>query len=189
MSAFRVVVADPAWQFRDLLPGDSRGAEKNYAVMKLDEICALDLPPIQDNAWLFLWRVASQVEEAYRVVRAWGFVPKTEIVWLKQTKSGKRWFGMGRYTRAEHETCIVAVRGRVKPVKRNIRSTFTAPAGRHSEKPDAFFYIVEALTGEGPYLELFARKERPGWTCLGNELGHVLTERTPDNEIPGEVRT
>ncbi len=118
---------------------------------------------------LFLWRVASQVEEAYRVVRAWGFVPKTEIVWVKKTSTGKRWFGMGRVVRAEHEVCVVAKRGRPEVLVKNIRSTFEAPAGRHSEKPEAFYTgIVEKLYA-GPYVELFARRQRPGWTCLGNE--------------------
>ena len=113
--------------------------------------------------------MSSQVEEAYRVVRAWGFVPKSEIVWEKLTSSGKPWFGMGRYVRASHETCIVAVRGRVQPLVRNIRSRFSAPGGRHSEKPEVFYDLVERLA-PGPYVELFARRQRPGWTCLGDEI-------------------
>ncbi len=167
--SFRVVCADPPWSFGDKLPGASRGAEKNYSVMSIDDICKFQLPPIDDNAILFMWRVSSQVAEAYRVVAAWGFTPKTEIVWLKRTSGGKRWFGMGRYVRAEHETCIVAVRGRFPVKSKSVRSTFEAQAGRHSEKPEAFYGIVEALA-DGPYVELFARRQREGWTCLGNEL-------------------
>ena len=165
----RVLCADPPWSFGDKLPGAGRGAEKNYSVMGVEAICGFDLPPIHENAWLFMWRVASQVEEAYRVVRAWGFVPKTEIVWQKLTSGGKPWFGMGRYTRSSHEVAIVSTRGRVQPKVRNVRSTFSAKAGRHSEKPDEFYKIVERLS-EGPYVELFARRRRPGWLCLGNEL-------------------
>jgi len=167
--SYRVITADPPWSFGDKLPGASRGAAKNYDVMGVDGICAFALPPLEPDAWLFMWRVSSQVEEAYRVVRAWGFTPKTEIVWEKLTSGGKPWFGMGRYVRASHETCIVAVRGRVQPKVRNIRSRFSAQAGRHSEKPECFYGMVEQLA-DGPYVELFARRQRPGWTCLGLEV-------------------
>ena len=166
---FRVVCADPPWSFGDKLPGATRGAEKNYQVLSLEEIRAFPRPPVADDALLFLWRVSSQVEEAYSVVRAWGFVPKSEIVWRKLTANGKPHFGMGRIVRASHETCIVAKRGRPEILAKNIRSVFEAPTGRHSEKPEVFYDLVEQLSG-GPYLELFARRIRPGWTCLGNEV-------------------
>lgn len=188
-AAFRTVLADPPWRFSDRLPGPSRGAAKNYRVLSPEEMCAMGpqftgspdvvppflLPPIADDAWLFLWRVASQVEEAYRVVRAWGFAPKSEIVWCKFTSNGKRHFGMGRYVRASHEVCIVATRGRVRPVDRSVRSTFEATVGRHSEKPAYFYDLVERLTGPdaAPRIELFARARRPGWSAIGDELGRA----------------
>jgi len=139
--------------------------------LSVAEIESFVLPPIANDAMLFLWRVASQVEEAYRVVRAWGFVPKAEIVWLKNTVNGRRWFGMGRTVRAEHEVAIVAKRGRPVVLSKSIRSTFTAkvPERGHSAKPEEFFDLVEELV-DGPRLELFARRIRPGWTCLGAEL-------------------
>jgi N6-adenosine-specific RNA methylase IME4 len=165
----RVLLADPAWRFNDRLPGPSRGAAKNYEVMTVADICAFPLPSIATHAWLFLWRVSSQVEEAYQVVRAWGFTPKSEIVWEKVTVGGKPHFGMGRYVRASHETCIVAVRGRVQPADRAVRSRFTAPVRGHSEKPEAFYALVERLS-PGPYVELFGRRRRPGWTVLGNQV-------------------
>lgn len=155
--------------FDDKLPGPGRGAEQHYSVLTLRAIELFPLPPLADDAYLFLWRVASQVEEAYRVVRAWGFVAKTEIVWLKRNRKGNRWFGMGHHVRAEHETCIVAVRGRPRPKILNIRSTFEAEVKKHSAKPEEFFDLVETMC-EGPYVELFARRERPGWMCLGNEI-------------------
>lgn len=167
--SYRVLCADPPWPFGDKLPGKSRGAEKNYKVMAMPDIANFALPPLEPDAYLFMWRVSSQVEEAYKVCRAWGFVPKTEIVWLKRTATGKRWFGMGRHVRAEHETALVAVHGRPQRLLANVRSTFEAIAGAHSAKPEAFYDLVEALA-PGPYCELFARRQRPGWTCLGNEL-------------------
>lgn len=182
---FGVVCADPPWLFNDALPGDSRGAEKNYDVLTLRRIATMEFvggdifdERIADDAYLFLWRVSAMVEEAYQVVRAWGFTPKTEIVWRKQTKKGKRHFGMGWHTRAEHETCILAVRGSPKPLVRNIRSVFDAVAppdarGRaiHSVKPECFYTDIVEKLSVGPYVELFARRRRPGWTCLGNEVG------------------
>lgn len=171
MSGYRVVAADPPWAFGDKLPGASRGAEKNYDVMQVYDVCTylrMFGDPCAPDALLFLWRVASQVEEAYSVVRAWGFTPKTELVWIKQTPAGKRWFGMGRILRASHETCIVAARGKYSSLilNKSTRTTFAAPVAEHSAKPDMFYDIVEKLV-EGPRLELFARKQRPGWDCFG----------------------
>jgi len=146
----------------------------------VDEICSYlttnELPPIADTAHLFLWRVSAMVEEAYQVVRAWGFVPKAEIVWLKRTESGKRWFGMGRQVRAEHEIAIIATRGKgAVAVDKAIRSTFEAkvPDGRHSSKPEEFYDIVEKLCPAGPYVELFARRRRASWLCYGNEVAEL----------------
>lgn len=179
--SFRVICADPPWSFDDRLPGPGRGAAKNYDVMSINDICRMPLPELAADALLFMWRVSSQVEEAYRVVRTWGFTPKAEIVWQKVTPPGKKTpggvkhFGMGRYVRASHETCIIAVKGRPEILAKNIRSTFEAPTGVHSEKPE-FFYreIVERLSA-GPYCELFARKMRPGWVSFGNELPAAAT--------------
>src|SRR2546428_2535370 len=102
-------------------------------------------------------------EEAYRVCRGWGFVPNSELVWKKLTPRGKRWFGMGRYVRSEHEAAVIALRGRpstmAAEINHSVRSVFEAPGGRHSEKPDAFYELVERLH-PGPYVELFARRRR-----------------------------
>jgi N6-adenosine-specific RNA methylase IME4 len=168
---FSVVVADPPWRFGDSLPGGTRGASKRYRTMTAAEIAAFELPPIADDALLFMWRVSAMVEEAYRVVRAWGFVPKSEIVWSKLTARGRPHFGMGRYVRLGHESCIVAAQGRALSLirSRSVRSVLHAPAGEHSEKPDAFFALVEELA-DGPYLELFGRRPREGWTVFGDEI-------------------
>jgi N6-adenosine-specific RNA methylase IME4 len=200
----RVLVADPPWSFGDKLPGKSRGAEKNYSVLSLSDIQRFPLPDLADDAILFLWRVSSQVAEAYRVIDAWGFVPKTELVWIKTTgtvppegEDEKLHFGMGHYTRAAHETCILATRGSFKVADRGVRSVFTAPVGKHSEKPAAFFEIVEKLAGvpsadatgaDDGLVELFARVPRVGWHCFGNELptGYVWTPRGTPASTPPE---
>lgn len=172
---FRVVVADPCWRFDDNLPGKGRGASKHYATLPARDIEALRLPPVAEDALLFLWRVSSMQEEALCVCRAWGFTPKSEIVWVKTTRHGDVLRGMGRYVRNAHETCLIAARGRGASIVRDhsIASVFMAPRGRHSEKPEEFYRIVEALS-EGPYVELFARASRPGWTTIGDEIGSRL---------------
>lgn len=171
MTPFCVLLADPPWSFKDKLSGDGRGAEKHYKVLTQADIEAFALPPLDVDALLFLWRVSSQVEEAYRVVRAWGFEPKSEIVWRKLTPNGNRHFGMGHYVRAEHETCIIAKRKGARAIirDRSVRSVFEAKTGEHSQKPEAFYRIIEQLA-PGPYVELFARSRRVGWTSLGDEV-------------------
>jgi N6-adenosine-specific RNA methylase IME4 len=167
----RVLVADPPWAFGDKLPGASRGAEKNYRVLSTLDIELFKLPQLADDALLFLWRVAAMPEEALSVCRAWGFTPKSELVWLKKTPLGKTHFGMGRYVRASHETCIIASRGHGNRLikSRSVRSVFEAATGIHSQKPDEFYTLVESLA-DGPYHELFARRARPGWSQEGDEL-------------------
>ena len=174
----RVVVADPPWKFDDKLPGRTRGAEKNYPCSQVDRIAKMRLPPIASNAVLFLWRVSAMPKEAIDLCLLWGFIPKAELVWVKTTQesdvgSQRLAFGMGRQVRMCHETCIIATRGKAPPRSRSIRSVFFAPRRRHSEKPEAFYDLVERMH-DGPYLELFARRHRAGWTCVGNELGTTL---------------
>ncbi len=171
MEACKLLLADPPWAFGDKLPGKTRGAERNYATLTVEQICTFPLPPLADDALLLLWRVAAMPEEALRVVRAWGFVPKSEVVWCKTTATGKPHFGMGRYVRASHETCVVAARGRAHALvaSRSIRSVFTAPVREHSRKPAEFYELAEALF-PGPRVELFARgRARPGWEVYGDQ--------------------
>jgi N6-adenosine-specific RNA methylase IME4 len=172
---YRCLAVDPPWLFGDSLPGASRGAAKNYRCLSVDDLCRFpergpsEFPIIAADAWLFMWRVSAMVEEAYRVVRAWGFTPKSEIVWEKMTGSGKHHFGMGHFVRASHETCIVATRGRPEVLSHSVRSVFEASVGAHSEKPQEFFRIVEKLA-PGPRVEMFARIRREGWTSMGDEV-------------------
>lgn len=166
----RVLLADPAWSFQDALPGRKRGAVKNYQCMTLEQVKTFPLPPLADDCVLFLWRVASMQRAALEVMEAWGFgEPKSEIVWEKTTKNGKKHFGMGRYFRNTHEVCLIGVRGRYRKPLSSVRSSFEAPVTGHSSKPLVFYDIIESMY-EGPYVELFARRHRLGWYSIGNQL-------------------
>lgn len=170
---YRVIVLDPPWRFSDSLPGRTRGASKQYPCMSVPELCAFELPPMADDSLMFMWRVSSMQHEALTVMKAWGYRLHSEMVWEKLTKHGKQHFGMGRIVRGSHETCLIGVRGKPKIKSRSVRSSFAAPVGRHSEKPALFFSLVEMLS-DGPYVEAFARRHRPGWSAIGNQL--------PENE-------
>lgn len=169
------IVADPPWQFGDKLPGKSRGAEKNYACLDVDGIASIVRSAFADDldqpVVLFLWRVAAMQREALDVCQRCCATVKTELVWEKLTKNGKPHFGMGRYVRASHETCLIAVRGRAFPEVRNVRSRFAAPVREHSRKPEEFYRIVETMYPSSRKVELFARAVRPGWEQHGLELG------------------
>jgi N6-adenosine-specific RNA methylase IME4 len=181
MSSFPCIAVDYPWKFNDQLPGASRGASKRYDTIAHAEREATlaeywALVRAQRNACMFFWRVAAMQREAFDIIDSLGFEVKSELVWEKKTKTGKDHFGMGWYARMAHETCLICTRGRVTVLNHSTRSRFSAPCpvderGRviHSAKPDRFFEIVEQLV-PGPRLELFARKQRPEWTCLGNEM-------------------
>jgi N6-adenosine-specific RNA methylase IME4 len=155
--------------------------------MSMHDIYGFALPPIADDAWLFLWRVASMPTEALTTVMVWGFVPKAEIVWVKTTALGNPAMGMGRSVRNCHETCIIATRGRPKRRDAGVLSMFTAPRGKHSEKPEEFYSIVERLC-EGPYAEVFARRARAGWACYGNDVDGEDVPVARDHERSTEHR-
>jgi N6-adenosine-specific RNA methylase IME4 len=165
----RTLVADPPWRFDDPLPGPARGAATHYETLRLPAILRFPLPPLAPDCRLFLWRTTAHQADALDVVRAWGFELKSELVWRKVTLDGTRpRLGMGRQVRMAHEVCLIAVRGRPERLRANVPSVFDAPRQRHSEKPDAFYELVEGLSPP-PYVELFARRGRPGWLAYGKE--------------------
>lgn len=168
---YRVLVADPAWPFRDKLPGKGRGAESHYSVMTIPAICSFPLPKLHEDCWLFLWRPATHQLEALHVARSWGFsAPPSELIWRKTTNDGEGLrIGMGRAFRNAHETCLVFKRGKPERLSKALPSIFDAPRLEHSRKPDRFYEIVDEFA-PGPVVELFARRQWKDWTCLGNEM-------------------
>lgn len=168
---YHTICADPPWPIKDKLPGPGRGSVKKYDLISMTDLLNYNLPDLASDCRLFLWRLASMQQEAIDVMKAWGFKLKAEVVWLKRTpKEGKIWFGMGRQVRMAHEVCLIGVRGHPKVLSRSVRSVYEAPWVRHSGKPEGFYKEIVEKISPGPYCELFARTQRPGWTCIGREI-------------------
>lgn len=170
---FELVYADPPWTYRDKAKAGNRGAESHYSCMSIADICALPVADIcAPNCLLALWWVAPMPREALAVVDAWGFELRTMkgLTWHKETKTGKSFFGMGNWTRANTEDLLFATRGKPKRVNAGVRQFMSAerPA-RHSEKPQEARDRLVALMGDVRRVELFARDSSPGWTVWGDQ--------------------
>lgn len=172
---FGTVLADPPWRFTNrtgkMAPEHRRLSR--YGTMDLPEIMALPLAEVlAPTAHLYLWVPNALLPEGLQVMRAWGFEYKSNIVWHKIRKDGgSDGRGVGFYFRNVTELVLFGVRGRNARTEAAGRRQVNLLATRkreHSRKPDEFYPIVEACS-RGPYLELFARGTRPGWTGWGNQ--------------------
>jgi N6-adenosine-specific RNA methylase IME4 len=177
---FGAVLADPPWAFRTYSKQNvapARGAQP-YPVMTLSDIKALPVGDVMaKDSLLFMWTVSHLQAEAIDVARAWGFKPVSiAFVWDK----GR--MGMGYWTRQEVEICHLFKRGKPRRIGKGVRSVIRAPRREHSRKPDEQYDRIERLVG-GPYLEMFARQKRPGWTAWGNEVGRF--DAANDNDLLG----
>lgn len=168
---YGIIYADPPWSYNDR--GCSGACEKHYRTMKLSDICALPVADIAaDDCALFLWATYPMLPEALKVIEAWGFRYKgIAFQWVKQNRSGSGYFfGLGHWTRANSEPCLLAVKGRPKRVSASVSQIIAAPVLRHSQKPDEARQKIVELMGNLPCIELFARAQSPGWDCWGDEI-------------------
>lgn len=160
---FGTILADPPWPYDEKQNARRR---LHYDRMTLDEIKAIPVESIcTPDAHLWLWTTTTHLEVAFQVLHAWGFQYKATAVWRKNR------LGLGWWLRNRHEFLLRAVRSdklRVNPGSWS--SEITGKAGKHSEKPDSVYPMVEALS-PGPFLELFSRSQNPreGWTTLGSD--------------------
>lgn len=169
---YRTIVADPPWQTKRTAGwGTTRPSrELAYPTMATSEIAAMDVSGMaSESAHLYLWAIGSRLTDAYEVAAAWGFRVILPLVWCKPV-TGRKLGGL--YTPTA-EFCLFSRRG-VQGTRLEVeRSWFEWPRGAHSVKPAAFFDLVERVS-PGPYLELFARRQRLGWDTWGDEaLQHV----------------
>jgi N6-adenosine-specific RNA methylase IME4 len=167
LGPFPILLADPPWRY-DFIEDPSRAIENHYPTMALEEIMALGVPAA-DDCLLFLWVTSPKVAEALRVIEAWGFEYRTQMVWIKDR------IGMGRYVRQQHESLWLARRGNVPMPLPEDRppSVINAPRRAHSEKPEEVHKIIERMYPHLPRCELFARQPRVGWASWGNELARA----------------
>lgn len=174
---FGVIYADPPWTFNVYSgKGKQRSADRYYNTMSLDDIKALPVQQLAaDDCALMMWCVSPELDGALDVIQAWGFEYKTVgLCWVKQTKgdNGLHW-GMGYWTRANVELCLLATRGAPKRMAKDVHQVIEAPVSQHSRKPDEAQVRIERLLN-GPYLELFGRRASPNWTVWGNQISRSL---------------
>lgn len=176
---FGAICGDPPWRYRTWSETNQhKSASKHYGLMTTDEIKALPVSDLAaEDCVLFLWCINPMLPQGFEVMSAWGFTFKTvAFCWAKTTsRTDQSWVpkyhvGLGHWSRANVEICLLGTRGKPKRLAKDVRQLIVEPRREHSRKPDQFFKSVERLTA-GPYLELFSRTDREGWSTFGNETG------------------
>ena len=175
---YSVLYCDPPWQYRVWSKkGQGRTAESHYNTMPLEEICALPVGQLAapDSA-LFLWVTSPHLPCAFSVIDAWGFTFKSiAFVWIKKNKKADSLFwGLGHWTRANAELCLLATRGRPPRVSKSVHQVIMSPIEAHSKKPDEVRHRIVELMGDVPRIELFARNYTRGWDVWGNEVNSSI---------------
>jgi len=129
-----------------------------------------------DNCVLFLWVTMPKLNECFDLIKAWGFEYKTvAFTWIKLNKRSMTPFiGMGNWTRANAEVCLLATKGKPKRKSASVSSVVMTPIEVHSKKPDEVRKRIIELMGDLPRLEMFARYKLEGWDVFGNEVGNSV---------------
>ena len=175
VSKYKTILADPPWQFQNrtgkMAPEHRRLSR--YSTMTLPEIKALPVEEFSaETAHLYLWVPNALLPEGLEVMRAWGFNYKTNLVWYKTRKDGgPDGRGVGFYFRNVTEVILFGVRGKnartLQPGRTQV-NLLAQQKREHSRKPDETYQLIEGCS-PGPYLEMFARGSRPGWSTWGNQ--------------------
>ncbi|MAN78953.1 MAG: S-adenosylmethionine-binding protein [Rhodospirillaceae bacterium] len=172
---FSTVMADPPWRFANrtgkIAPEHRRLSR--YETLSLDEICDLPVSEhMQETAHCYLWVPNALLPDGLKVLQAWGFQYKSNIIWHKVRKDGHSdGRGVGFYFRNVTEIILFGVRGKnartLAPARSQV-NLFSSRKREHSRKPDEQYDIIEKCS-PGPFLELFGRGVREGWTVWGNQ--------------------
>lgn len=189
MTPYGALYIDPPWQFKTWTSHLWRSAaeagrnpESHYPTMSIEALKALPVPSIMaDNCAVFMWVTWPTFPDALELGKAWGLTYKTcAFLWAKTTKSAHGRFvdlahaanwhmGMGYWTRANTEPCLLFVKGKPARKSKSVRQLVVSPVQEHSKKPDSIYKRIEQLV-DGDYCELFARQAYPGWDRWGNEV-------------------
>lgn len=170
---YQIIYADPPWEYKDKALAGNRGAGCKYDVMLSKDIAKLPIANLaDDNCILFMWVTMPKLNECFDLISSWGFEYKTcAFTWVKRNKIASSWFwGMGRWTRANAELCLLATKGKPSRISASVHSIIDTPIERHSKKPDIVRTKIVELCGDLPRIELFARQTAEGWDSWGNEL-------------------
>jgi len=189
---FGLIASDCATNFRlRSKKGEGRSPERHYKTMSDDDLRRMDVGAhAADDSHLLYWETGPRlvVGRHIPIMRSWGFEPTAMwAVWIKPTLGAYGRFvrlnekniwkmGLGFTTRQNAEFVILGRRGNPKRLSKSVHQIITAPLREHSQKPDAFFLNAEQY-GAGPYLELFGRQQREGWTVRGDESHKFSTGR------------
>lgn len=188
MKKYNIIYSDPPWSYDDKALNRG-GAERHYGTMNIDDICALPVADIcADDCVLFMWGTWPKLFESRRVIEAWGFEYKTcAFVWVKTNKrtnvdqssffpedSFDSFWGMGSWTRANSEFCLLATKGKPQRVDCGVHQIIYAPIDKHSKKPALTRDKIIKLCGDLPRLEMFARQPVDGWDAFGNEFDNDI---------------
>lgn len=199
---FGAILADPPWVFNSLWGGrpkkvngnyPSRAIERHYDLQEDEEIAALPVAELAaPNCVLFMWTCWPVLRRSFAILDAWGFTYKTcAFSWMKAdpyrlfADETTPYMGLGYWTRANTEPCLLATRGKPKRQSASVRQGIIDKPREHSRKPDCVHERIEQLVA-GPYLELFARTTRPGWTSWGNEVGK-FDDYKPRNDFAKSI--
>lgn len=191
---YGAIYADPPWHFRNFSKkGTGRNAVSHYDCMSLADIKKMPVASMAaKNCALFMWVTDPFLNRAFEVMEAWGFEYKTvAFTWVKANKNADLkalsesdfFTGLGYWTRANAEMCLLGTRGKPPRLRKDVRRLIIDRRREHSRKPDEARTRIERLVA-GPYLELFARERATGWDGWGNQAalfdkGTVRTRRQP----------
>jgi N6-adenosine-specific RNA methylase IME4 len=196
---YGAILADPPWAFQTYSgPAVPTTGEQPYKTLSTDDLCAMSLQVrllTARDAVLFLWITWPMLEAGLEVIRAWGFRYKTcAFAWMKADGTQLNMFpehysvraGMGYWTMANSEVCLLATRGKPKRLNADVRQGIIEPRREHSRKPAEIYRRIERLVA-GPYLELFARQRRLGWDSWGNEVDKFNGTPRPAGPARAEI--
>lgn len=189
---YEIIYADPPWTYKDKAHAGQRGVEYKYSTLSLDELKSLPVARIcAKHSALFLWVTCPLLPQAFELITAWGFKYKTvAFVWVKKNRRNEAtlFWGMGNWTRANAELCLLAVRGKPKCKLHNVHQIVEHKVMRHSEKPHEVRKRIRQLMGNDvTCLELFARHSIIGWDAWGDDC-RVLVAQTHSNAVQGHLR-
>jgi len=160
---YQIIYADPPWRYTPAVK--NRRVENHYQTMALSEIMAMEIPADR-NSVLYLWATASKLPDCLKVMSAWGFTYKSQMVWDKEI------IGMGYWVRGQHELLLIGIKGKFSPPcqQDRISSVWREKRTRHSKKPNGIRSAIKGWFPNANRIELFCRYPAEGWDVWGNEV-------------------